>query len=292
MEKAPISAGFVTLPSGQLFTVQWGTLVESTQRVVLMVPPFAEEMNKARKMMALLMEKLAGGSSTAGTACLLFDLFGTGDSEGVFEQANWQTWKDNLVELLDHINGQCPDCEINIVVLRTGALLVNDTLPLLRPEISQKMTQLHYWNPVFNASQFINQFLRLRLAADMMRSDGDKVSVKDLRQQLIDSGSLEVAGYAVTDAVLAGMENADIVVPESVAHSAVYVYEISSMGQITPGLKKKLEQVTVHTGTPIAESLSGPQFWSTQEISLCPELIELTSGHVFSSADRGGISHE
>jgi hypothetical protein len=48
------------------------------------VPPFAEEMNKSRRMIAEVGRRLEG----SGVGMLLVDLFGTGDSEGEFAQAD------------------------------------------------------------------------------------------------------------------------------------------------------------------------------------------------------------
>ena len=49
-------------------------------------------MNKCRRMIAEVGRRLEG----SGVGMLVVDLFGTGDSEGEFAQADWQRWKADL----------------------------------------------------------------------------------------------------------------------------------------------------------------------------------------------------
>src|SRR5579864_8605852 len=61
------------------------------------VPPFAEEMNLARRMAALQARALAA----TGSGILLLDLFGTGDSGGDFCDARWELWIDDILAAAD-----------------------------------------------------------------------------------------------------------------------------------------------------------------------------------------------
>src|SRR5882672_8203208 len=66
----------------------------SPRGAVLYVHPFAEEMNKSRRMAALQSRAL----SAAGFAVLQLDLFGCGDSSGEFGDATWDDWVADIVE--------------------------------------------------------------------------------------------------------------------------------------------------------------------------------------------------
>ncbi len=57
-----------------------------------MLPPFAEEMNKCRRMMALTAYAL----QAAGLDVLFVDLFGTGDSGGDFADGSLEVWRSDL----------------------------------------------------------------------------------------------------------------------------------------------------------------------------------------------------
>jgi exosortase A-associated hydrolase 2 len=276
MHSLDIKAEFKQFPSARLFCLKTSKKSSQASRVVLLVPPFAEEMNKSRKMMSLLLAQTAS-ESTCG---YLFDLYGTGDSEGDFSQATWDIWRANLIDMLDFIGAQEGVEQISIVAIRSGALLVNSVLAD-ETASSDKIKSIHYWNPVFNASLFIGQFLRLKLAANMMRNDGPKVGVKELRQQLQDEGSLEVAGYTLNSDLISGMEGAVITLPPSLSELALHYYEISSLGQITPGLMKKISEVGGSAERRFTHVVEGAQFWSTQEIAINESLLDLTKKHLF-----------
>src|SRR5215472_18869506 len=64
---------------------------------VVFVPPFAEEMNLSRRMVALQARMLAA----AGVSVLLVDLYGTGDSAGDFSEARWALWVEDVLAAAD-----------------------------------------------------------------------------------------------------------------------------------------------------------------------------------------------
>ena len=59
---------------------------------VVYVHPFAEEMNRSRRMAALQARALAA----AGFAVLQIDLHGCGDSSGDFGDASWEGWIEDV----------------------------------------------------------------------------------------------------------------------------------------------------------------------------------------------------
>jgi len=271
-----IFAEFQPFSSGRLFCLRTSKKDSRPSKVVLVVPPFAEEMNKSRKMMSLLLAE-AVSEDTCG---YLFDLYGTGDSDGDFCQATWDIWRANLIDMLEFISAQKDVEHISIVAIRTGALLVNSVLAE-EGAYGSKINALHYWNPVFNAALYISQFLRLKLAANMMRNEGPKVGVKELRQELQVEGKLEVAGYTLNQALIEGMEGASIALHLSFLKVPLHFYELSSRDQITPGLMKKISEVRESSELCFTHVVEGSQFWSTQEIARSEALLGLTQEHLF-----------
>ena len=59
---------------------------------VLLVPAFAEEMNRCRSMVTLQAQALAA----LGMGTLVLDMRGTDDSLGDFDQADWTGWRADL----------------------------------------------------------------------------------------------------------------------------------------------------------------------------------------------------
>jgi len=68
---------------GRLFVVRRAPAADDRGIDVVIAPPFAEEMNRSRRMMVLLAIALA----ERGFGCLAVDPFGTGDSDGDFADA-------------------------------------------------------------------------------------------------------------------------------------------------------------------------------------------------------------
>ncbi|HEY9550049.1 MAG TPA: hypothetical protein VIR45_11165, partial [Kiloniellaceae bacterium] len=79
-------------PAGPLFAVHHAAAPASRQGLGLVyLPPFAEEMNRSRRMAALQARRLAA----LGVDDLLLDPFGTGDSAGDFGDARWEIWRED-----------------------------------------------------------------------------------------------------------------------------------------------------------------------------------------------------
>ncbi len=84
---------FLAGSRGALFAVYHPPAAGMTSRSgVLCAPPFAEELNKSRRMIAQQARRLAA----AGFGVLIPDLYGTGDSAGDFGDARWEIWREDL----------------------------------------------------------------------------------------------------------------------------------------------------------------------------------------------------
>ena len=95
--------------------------------LVVYVHPFAEEMNKSRRMAALQSRALA----EAGFAVLQLDLMGCGDSDGELLDASWAQWVADVVFACGWLRQQYlpsgPDTvPLWLWGLRAGALLAAD----------------------------------------------------------------------------------------------------------------------------------------------------------------------
>ena len=67
--------------------------------------PFAEEMNKSRRMVALQASALAD----AGYAVLQLDLDGCGDDSSGFADASWEGWCSDVVRACRWMGSNSPD---------------------------------------------------------------------------------------------------------------------------------------------------------------------------------------
>ncbi len=248
---------------------------------VLFVPPFAEEMNKSRRMMAEQGRRLA----SQGNYVLFVDLFGTGDSEGDFADAAWDVWVEDLKNCLLRMES-LGFSEISIITLRSGALLSADLIV----QSSTHIKNLILWQPVINGDAYLTQFLRLKLAADMARESGSKVSVKDLKKQLVDGESVEVAGYLLPPASANGLASKKLVDimannPRFSNTKIVWMNILSDLSREIPAASRKVIEHLIESKLDVqVEKVVGVSFWMSAEIEEIETLLCLTS-QIFQETD-------
>jgi exosortase A-associated hydrolase 2 len=168
---------------------------------LLYVHPFAEEMNKTRRMAALQARSFA----RQGYGVLQIDLYGCGDSSGDFADARWDIWKQDLTLALDWLAARHYG-PIGIWGLRLGALLALD----FSVDGDRFLERLILWQPVLSGKIHLNQFLRLRVASQMLgMDDAPSVSNASLRMQLAGGSSVEVAGYELSAELASAIDGKD-----------------------------------------------------------------------------------
>jgi len=273
-----VSAGqeafFLPSAAGRLFCLFRAGVAQSSrpgvpgQPAVLVLPAFAEEMNKSRRMVSLFAQR----AQAAGISTLIPDLYGTGDSEGDFGTATLETWAVDLQRCLDWLVQRCP-VSVSILAVRCGALLL-DLLPKDRPPGGR----LVLWQPVVSGRVFVNQFLRLKLAGDLLsRSEGQADSVA-LRQQLQQAGRIEVAGYNVKRELLAGLEAVELRNTSVAGYSCVTAFEVGAADseEVSPALERVLSAWRKAGANVSSRAVQGDPFWATAEIATVPRLLDQT----------------
>ncbi len=237
-------------------------------RWLIFVPPFAEEMNKSRRCMSLLGRAL----SEQGIGLLIFDLFGTGDSEGDFAQADWPTWLADLETVRQWLNEEYSAAHIDLIALRGGALLAWDYLA----RNAAPVETLVLWQPALSGKQWLTQFLRLRTAASMMGQRA-RESTAELKQQLAATGILEVAGYTLSAALANGLEAVQLGSCADRSVQAIKWFEVVAPEQAASPATQRLIAQWRDEGVPVTLTpVIDDAFWLTQEIAEGRGLIEAT----------------
>ena len=147
---------------------------------VMLLPPFFEEMNRCRALLASVMRLLA----RRGLGCWLPDLPGTGESEQRLETITWKSWQiaaDDAAEHVARASGKHP----LVASFRGGALL--DTVAA---------SANWRFAPAEGAS----------LARDLMRASM-------LTPDEMKGSRLDLAGYTLSDTLLADLSTARIEQP-------------------------------------------------------------------------------
>ncbi|MET0081751.1 MAG: hydrolase 1, exosortase A system-associated [Sedimenticola sp.] len=282
---------FLPGPSGAIFVSLYPAQCSSLDnKWVLHLPAFAEEMNKSRKMVSSQAREL----SQRGVTVVIPDLYGTGDSAGDYRDANWQAWRDDLGYLIQWIQSQGAE-SITFWGLRLGCLLALDAVN----EFKGQVKELMFWQPVQGGKQYMTQFLRLRMAAGMFK--GEQETVGELREKSKGGETLEVAGYDISPRMLDHTEQLslqDLVIPQDIK---VTLFEVvSNKGKALSPVMRKAVESWAETGIEVdASTVSGDPFWTTQEISMAPELLRRTTealalqSHSYTSlehADQGSTA--
>jgi exosortase A-associated hydrolase 2 len=261
---------FLNGPDGRIFCTYFGPAPDTPVRgAALFVPSFAEEMNKSRRQLALQARSLA----SAGYAVLLVDLFGTGDSEGTFGEARWATWLGDLAAAVQWLAAR-GHARIVVCALRFGALLARE----LAATVDEHVERLVFWQPVTSGRQFMEQFLRLRVAAAMV-GGAPAVTVRDLRDMLAAGAAVEVAGYEIHPDLAAAVDRCDLTSYAPSPHLSICWLElVAEPGRgLGAGSQRVLTAWRERGANVASEEVVGPQFWSTVEIAVAPALIEATT---------------
>ncbi|HKE93964.1 MAG TPA: hydrolase 2, exosortase A system-associated [Povalibacter sp.] len=240
----------------------------ASRGTVLVVPPFAEEMNKARRMVAEVSEQLAA----SGVASVIVDLFGTGDSDGEFADATWSDWLDDLAAA-DAWSTRNELPVTAILAIRLGCPLAAAYLQRRGRSIDRWV----FWQPVLDGARYLDQFLRLRVAAGMF-DEGPKVTVADLRRQVQEQGVLEVAGYDITQRLLADLDAVKLRDAMGSSIPPLHWVELArSTTTPVPVPVTRLVDELVRGGANVRlESVVSEPIWTATEIVVSPALAQST----------------
>lgn len=265
-----MQATFLDGTAGRLFAVHHAAAPLCRQRFGLVyLPAFAEEMNRSRRMAALQARRLAA----LGVDVLLLDPFGTGDSGGDFAEARWETWREDATAAMAWLGARC-DGQVGLWGLRVGALLAAE----VAADAALRPGRLLLWQPVISGDRFLTQFLRLRVAAGMAGSAG-KESASGLRARLQQGEALEIAGYELAPALAEAIAGRDLgSLLEPLAGLPVDLLEVAGgdAPAIGSATQRLLETSSSQGRCVRAHAVSGEHFWSLQEITLAPALLDAT----------------
>lgn len=233
--------------------------------------PFAEEMNKSRRMAALQSRALA----KAGYSVLQIDLLGCGDSSGDFGDATWDDWQADVVQAATWLQQRHPSRRLWLWGLRAGCLLATE----VARQIDTSCNFL-FWQPAPDGKVLLRQFLRLKLAGGML--DGRAKGTMDaLRDQLAAGQPVEIAGYRLNPALASGLEQATLAPPtlssDTRTRRAIWL-ELSARegATLSPVISAAAESWRQAGHNVSTEGATGPAFWQTTEIEDAPALIDAT----------------
>jgi exosortase A-associated hydrolase 2 len=260
---------YLETPLGRLFVLYIGPRhAVQPLRGVIALPPFAEEMNKSRHMLALLGQSLA----RAGMLYVLPDLHGTGDSEGDFEQATWEQWTSNVRSVADSLTER-DMIGLDVVALRSGAFLI----PGLDRSAYPGPQRIVIWNPVQRGAKMIDQLLRSKVIKDSTITN--PASVATVRDEIRRAGDMEIAGYRITDDLVSSVDRLELSRLQLPRDSEVHWIDVSPIetDKLPPNFVSVEGAWLGRVKCVSYLRVVGAQFWLGPEIDLVPELISQTT---------------
>ena len=248
--------------------------------VLLYVHPFGDEMHKSRRMAALQSRALAA----SGTAVLQIDLYGCGDSSGDFADARWEIWRADLATAHAWLASRLA-VPVGLWGLRLGALLALDYAKLA----DNRVSRLVLWQPVVSGENYMTQFLRLKLASEMLGSGtpaADNVNTgssagggtRGLRDAMRNGENLEVAGYELTPALAGAIDAVNAMTLAPLEQSVEWFEVVPAADRPLPPGSQRVADDWRRAGVQVRTwRLAGPSFWSAQEIVECAPLLTRTT---------------
>ena len=236
---------------------------------LLVVPGFNEEMNRCRSMVTLLARELA----VKGVGTLVIDLYGTGESDGEYGDARWDAWLEDIGQAMAWLDGQTGGC-LALLGIRLGfplavAAMAND----------QRERALIGWQPVIDGKSYFTQFMRMKIAANMDRTDIPRESTGDMRARLDSGNSIEIAGYEIHPELAMAIESFRLAesIPPEYARVAWFEKEAGAERTLSPASTKVIDGWCLAGRAAQAISFEGPAFWALHERFLAPDLVNKTS---------------
>lgn len=254
--------------AGRLFTLHFKP--DAPDRgAILCVPPFGEEMNRTRALMAAQARAFAG----MGYGCLLLDLFGTGDSGGDLPDATWEIWRSDVENaarwLADHSEGP-----ISLWGIRLGCLLAAE-VAAMHPDMFERLL---FWQPVADGKTYLTQTLRLRVSALVDRNEPPETTA-EMRERLAGGALLEVSGYVLPGALTEALDRTRLVDLKRLAGQRVDWLECVADAErpLLGGASKTLEQLTASGVEVQAHAVVAPQLWTLHKQAKADGLLHATS---------------
>jgi exosortase A-associated hydrolase 2 len=256
---------YLPMRRGRRFCVRYRA-DRDVRGALLFVHAFAEEMNKSRRMAALASRALAD----RGFDVLQVDLYGCGDSDGEFGDADWAEWRDDVVEGARWWHAQTGHAPI-LWSMRAGCLIACEAASIMGAG------QFLFWQPQPAGAQALQQFLRLRVAQQaLVSTPNSRTKTQDLREALARGESIEVAGYLLSPGVALGLEAASLSLPASASRVAWMEIVPDANTTARPVAQTRVAAWRSEGLDATLHAIEGPEFWQTQEIAESRALIDAT----------------
>lgn len=219
---------------------------------VVLLQPFAEEMNRSRRNMAIAAREL----SAAGFHVIVPDLTGTGDSDGELCNANLDIWLGDIAQVSDWMASEY-GLPIHLAGLRLGANIA------VRAAANGRYEGLFLWSPIADTKRYLHQLLRVHAASQSARGRAGPLSISDLEDALANGKALRIAGYDLTPSLADDVRALGL--PLRPLPNLPSIICIDLVARVDSGLaprSQRLFDAVTKLSTPVHRRVfSSPPFW-------------------------------
>jgi exosortase A-associated hydrolase 2 len=210
----PFAVGsFFSGSRGRLYLLDYPAAWEC-RGTILYVNPFAAEASHSRRVIARLARLL----SQKNYRVVIVDHYGCGDSEGNFEDARWEIWREDLLSICRWLGAS--GCErIILCGLRMGALLAAE-VATLSPLPLERLVLIQ---PVLNGAALLSQFVRSHLQPEDLPSDmALKLSDTEQRRALSLGSPVNIDGYMLAPELIRTVDSLKLEPLGAVIHAPIH----------------------------------------------------------------------
>ena len=253
------------IPSQPIVTAKGG------HGAVILVPPFAEEMNRSRRMYVLCARLLANN----GIHAVIFDFSGTGDSSGEWGQFCYSDWMGDIKHVYTHCSSFADN--VSFIALRFGALILSDVVSQSDIDVDRCI----FWDPIENGEILIRQLIRIKIAA-AMADESKKLTTKEILDDIESMGYLESGGYKISKSLIDDINSKRL---SDLIESVLDNIELDWMqlGKHSETKKQWLPNSIFEKNLSqdqcnkiVMHPVNDVKFWMQQEVTIAPELLRET----------------
>jgi exosortase A-associated hydrolase 2 len=250
------------------FTLQFCSR-ERPKAHIVFVPPFGEEMNRCRALVA----EQARNFAESGYSCTIIDFYGSGDSQGELHDASLQIWQENIRFTIETLERE-ESLPIILWGLRLGAFVALD----FAAKSAVAIDSILLWQPVLSGKRYVTQILRQRVAALAGKNLAPETTAQ-IREKLADGERIEISGYTVGGALMQDVESLSLTDMTALCSGKIHWLEnvTETDAELTGATNKAIDQLKDLQNDVQVHPFTGPQVWQLHSRDSLPELISITS---------------
>lgn len=242
---------------------------ESPKAHIVYLPPFGEEMNRCRSLVAEQARQFA----REGLSCSVLDFYGTGESQGDLTSTSMPIWRQNIDDVLKQLL-QRHRCPVYLWGCRLGGLIALDYVSV-NPGACEKLL---LWQPANSGGAFVTQLLRQRSAAMMQKGEKPE-STADMKVRLAEGNAIEVGGYTLGGALLTAigqLEVASTLNSKALADTLdiFWLEHTAELGE-QPGAKANriIGELQEAGAQVVVKTFTGEPVWQLNKRATCNDLL-------------------